>query len=133
DPPRGEVGHRQALRLGDPGDQLDRHAVLDRLARERLVVQAAQTLDAAADRAHVAHRLHDVAGPRLALGADHRRALIDPPESLAQIPAPADEGRPEAALVDVELLVRRRQHLTRVDAVDLEGLEDLRLDEVADA
>src|SRR5205814_1358739 len=73
------------------------------------------------------------AGARLALGADHRRALADATERLAEITAAAHEGDPERELVDVEVLVGRRQHLRLVDVVDGERLEDLRLDEVADA
>ena len=47
--------------------------------------------------------------------------------------AAADERDRELPLVDVMLEVGRRQHLGLVDVVDLERLEDLRLDEVADA
>ena len=47
--------------------------------------------------------------------------------------AAADERDRERVLVDVVLDVGRRQHLGLVDVVDLERLEDLRLDEVADA
>lgn len=36
-------------------------------------------------------------------------------------------------LVDVVGLVRRREHLALVDEIDTDGLEDLSLDEVADA
>ena len=47
--------------------------------------------------------------------------------------APHTNGIAEGELVDVEVLVGRRQHLGLVDVVDGERLEDLRLDEVADA
>ena len=50
------------------------------------------------DRAHVAHRLDDVAGAGLALGADHRRALGDPPQRLAQIGGAAHERHLNAHL-----------------------------------
>ena len=45
----------------------------------------------------------------------------------------AHERHVEGELVDVVGLVGRRQHLALVDEVDAERLEDLRLDEVADA
>ena len=80
----------------------------------------------------MAHRLDDIPGPGLALGADHRRTLADPPQGLAQVAAAADERHPELVLVDVVLLVGRRQHLGLVDEVDLELLEDLRLCHVPD-
>ena len=62
------------------------------------VVQAA---DLAADAAQVADRLDDVAGAGLALGADHRRALADPPQRLAEVGRAAHERHLEAPLVDV--------------------------------
>ena len=89
--------------------------------------------DVAQDRAQVAHRLDDVAGAGLALGADHGRALGDPPQRLAEVGGAADEGHREAPLVDVVRLVGRGEHLALVDVVDAERLEDLRLGEVPDA
>ena len=89
--------------------------------------------DAGQDGADVAHRLDDVAGAGLALGAHHGGALVDAPERLAEVAAAAHEGHLEGVLVDVVGLVGRRQHLGLVDVVDAQRLEDLRLDEVADA
>ena len=83
--------------------------------------------------AHVAHRLDDVAGAGLALGPDHRRALADAAQRLAEVAAAAHERHLELVLVDVVLLVGRGQHLGLVDVVDLERLEHLGLGEVADA
>jgi hypothetical protein len=81
----------------------------------------------------VAHGLDDVAGAGLALGADHRRALADAPQRLAEVRRAADEGDVERPLVDVVGLVGRRQDLGLVDVVDFEGLQHLGLGEVADA
>src|SRR3954465_1151644 len=44
-------------------------------SRQLLRAQLGQPLDAGDDLAHMSHRLDHVAGPGLALGADHRRAL----------------------------------------------------------
>ena len=79
------------------------------------------------------HRFHDVAGARLALGADHRRALGDPAQRLPQVARAADERHLEGVLVDVVLLVGRSEHLALIDVVDAQRLQDLRLDEVTDA
>ena len=68
---------------------------------------AVQPPDVAADRAHVAHGLDDVAGAGLALGADHRRALGDPAQRLAEVGGAADERHLERPLVDVVGLVGR--------------------------
>jgi len=80
----------------------------------------------------VPHGLDDVARARLALGADHRGALADPPQGLAEVRGAAHERDLEGPLVDVVRLVGGRQHLRLVDVVHLERLEHLRLDEVAD-
>ena len=77
--------------------------------------------------------LDDVAGAGLALGADHRGALADATQRLAEVGRAADERHLEVPLVDVVDLVGRRQDLGLVDVVDLERFEDLRLGEVADA
>ena len=83
--------------------------------------------------AQVAHGLDDVAGAGLALGADHAGALADATQRLAQVRGAAHERHREAPLVDVVRLVGGGEHLGLVDVVDAERLEDLRLDEVADA
>ena len=77
-------------------------------------------------------RLRDVAGTGLTLRPDHRCTLGDAPQSLTQVGGAADERNGELPLVDVVDVVRGRQNLRLVDVVDLEGLEHLRLDEVAD-
>ena len=79
------------------------------------------------------HGVDDVAGAGLALRADHRRALRDATQSLAEIGRAADERHLERPLVHVVRDVRGREHLGLVHVVDLERLQDLRLDEVADA
>ena len=81
----------------------------------------------------MAHGLDHVAGAGLALGADHRRSLADPAQRLAEVGGAAHERHGELPLVDVVGLVGRGQHLGLVDEVDTERLEDLGLDEVADA
>ena len=57
-----------------------------------------QAADLRADAAHVAHGLDDVAGAGLALGADHRRALADAPQRLAEVGRAAHERDLEAHL-----------------------------------
>ena len=76
------------------------------------------------DGADVAHRFHDVAGARLALGADHGRALADAPQRLAQIARAADERHLEIVLVDVVLFVGRRQHFALVDVVHAQRFQN---------
>ena len=92
-----------------------------------------QRVDLAGDRADVLGRLRDVAGAGLALRADHRGALGDATQRLAEVRGTADERHGERPLVDVVHVVGGRQHLGLVDVVDPERLQHLRLDEVADA
>ena len=81
----------------------------------------------------MAHRLHDVPAAGFALAANHRRAFGDSAQRLAEIARTAYEGRRERVLVDVILVVGRRQHFGFVDVVDAELLQDLCLGEMADA
>ena len=85
------------------------------------------------DRAQVSHGLDHIAGPGLTLGTDQARALADASQRLAQVRRAAHEGHGEGPLVDVVLLVGRRQHFGLVDVVHVERLEDLGLGEVTDA
>ena len=71
--------------------------------------------------------------PGLPLRADHRSPLCDPPQGFPQVAAAAHERDPEVVLVDVVHVVGRGQHLRLVDVIHSESLENLRLDEVADA
>ena len=118
--------------LGNPLDQLVRRAQLLRLGVELVLAERSEPAHPAEDRAHMRDGVDDVAGSGLALRADHGRSLGDPAERLAEIGATADEGDGELPLVDVVLGVRGSQHLGLVDVVDLERLENLRLDEVTD-
>ena len=88
--------------------------------------------DFAQHRPRVSHGLDHVPGPGLALGPDHGRPFADPPQCLAEIPTAADERDREVVLPDVVLFVGRRQDLGLVDVIHPQGLQDLRLDEVAD-
>ena len=83
--------------------------------------------------AHVAHGLHDVAGPRLALRAYHRGALLDAAQRLGQIARAADERDAELPLVDVVNVVGGRQNFALVYVVYVERFEYARLRGVADA
>ena len=128
-----EQRHGQPAGLGDLLHERQRRleplGPLEQLGR----VGLGDLAHVADDRAQVAHGLDDVAGAGLALGADHARALADAPQRLAEVGGAAHERHGERPLVDVVGLVGRREHLALVDVVDAERLEDLRLDEVADA
>ena len=118
----GEVDDRQAALRGDPRDQLERRPQVLGRGRQLRRVERLEPPDPARDRAHVAHGLDDVAGAGLALGADHRRALGDAPQRLAEVGRAAHERHLERPLVDVVRLVGGRQDLGLVDVVDLERL-----------
>ena len=102
-----EERHRQPAALGDVADDLERRPQLLRLGRELLGVERCEAADPAGDLAQVADGLDDVAGAGLALGADHRRALADPAQRLAEVGGAADERDVEGELVDVVRLVGR--------------------------
>src|SRR5215217_110939 len=128
-----EQHDRQLAGGGDSAHEVERRLELLGGGRQLHVVERLEAPDLRADPAQVAHGLDDVAGAGLALGADHRRALADPPQRLAEAGGAADERHLEGPLVDVVGLVRGREHLGLVDVVDLERLQHLGLGEVADA
>jgi hypothetical protein len=119
--------------LRHPAHELDGSLEVLRLAVQLVGIHCAESLDRSEHGAHVRNRVDDVACPRFALRPDHRGALADAAKRLADVRATTDERDGELPLVDVIRRVRRRQNLGLVDVVDLERLQDLRLDEVADA
>ena len=133
DPARAEQRDREPACLSDLLEHLERRPQLLRLGCTLLAAESPEPLDPADDPAQMTNRLHDVPGARLALGANHRRALADPPQGLAEVGRSADERDLEGVLVDVMRLVSRRQDLGLVDVVHLERLQDLRFREVADS
>src|SRR5512140_2703244 len=78
-------------------------------------------------------RLDDVARASLTLAADHRGAFVDAAQRLTEIARATYERDLEVVLLDVELLVGRRQDLALVDVVDAERFEHASFDEVTDA
>src|SRR5258706_3123642 len=120
----GEVDDRQPAESLTFDQELHRGSDLLRFVDELGVVEALQLANAGVDSASVPHGLDDVSSSGLTLGADHGRAFGDAPQRLAQVTTPAHEGNLERVLVDVILLVGRREHLGLVDVVDAKSLED---------
>ena len=129
----GEVRNGEPPVGGDPRDELERSPEILRRRHPLVLREERERLDLPRDFAKVLHRVDDVARAGLALRPDHRRSLADAPERLAEIPAPAHERHLVVVLVDVVLFVGRREHLGFVDEIHLEGFEDPRFGEVADA
>ena len=63
------------------------------------------------------HGLDHIAGAGLALGADHGRALANPPQRFAQVAAAAHERDREIVFVDVMGFVRGREHFRLVNEI----------------
>ena len=92
----------------DLADEVERRLVAPwPRSRARRRRASARRLISLRDLAHVAHGLDDVARAGLALGADHRRALADPAQRLAEVGRAAHERDLEGPLVDVVGLVGR--------------------------
>lgn len=117
----------------DLADQFDRNLQLFGCLKELIIAQSDNVTDLLLDLAHVAHGLDDVARARLALGANHRGALGNTAQRLAQIAGAADKRHVKLGLVDVINVIGGGENLGLVDVIDLDGLQDLRLDNVTDA
>jgi GntR family transcriptional regulator len=92
-----------------------------------------QLADRTQHRASMAHGLNNVPSPGFAFCADHGCAFTDAPQSFTQVAAAADEGHLEQVFVDVVFFIGRCKHFRFVDVIHAERLEDLSLDEMADA
>ena len=93
---RGEQHDGQLAGLGDLGDELVGRLQLLRRDVQLVLGHRLQRVDLAGDLADVLGRLGDVAGAGLALRADHRRALVDAAQRLAEVGRTADERDGEA-------------------------------------
>ena len=113
--------------------QLDRNLQLLGCLKELIIAQGNNVADLLLDLAHVTHSLNDVARARLALGANHRGAFGNTAQRLAQVAGTADKRDVKLGLVNVVDIVGGGENLGLVDVIDLDGLQDLRLDNVTDA
>lgn len=133
----GEVDNRETAQLSSLAQQLDVNLELtSKLAETNNAALGKSSLslgNVPVDSLHVADSLDNVTGAGFALGPDHGSALGNTAQGLAQVTAAADKGHAKGALLDVALVVGGRQDLGLVNVVDAQGLEDLALDEVADA
>src|SRR6478735_6761433 len=111
----GEEHDGELAGLGDLLDELV--GGLQLLGRDVELVGAhrPEPVELGAKGAHVRRRVGDVARAGLTLGADHRRALGDAAQGLAEVGRAADEGHGELPLVDVVGVVGGREHLGLVD------------------
>src|SRR5579875_1147538 len=76
------------------------------------------------------HSLNDVPRARLTLCTNHRCAFTNAPQCLSQVLCTANKRHRKLRLVDVELVIRRRQHFTLIDVIDTHSFEDTRLYDV---
>ena len=97
-----------------------------------VVAQRGEFADLLGHRAHMAHGLDHVTGARLTLRTDHRSALLNAAQRLAEVLRAAHERHVEFALVDVVDVIRGGEHLRLVDVINLNGLQNTRLGNVAD-
>lgn len=98
----------------DLAHQLDRNLQLLSCLKELVVAQGNNVADLLFDLAHVTHGLNDVARTRLPLGANHRGALGNTAQRLAQIAGAADKRHVKLGLVDViDVIGRGREPRTR--------------------
>ena len=116
----------------DLAHQLDRNLQLLGCLKELIIAQGNNVADLLLDLAHVAHGPDHVARARLALGADHRGALGNTAQRSPKSRAPQTNGR-QTGSCRCGRHRRRGENLDSSDVVDLDGLKDLRLDDVTDA
>ncbi len=111
--------------------QLYRHGELLSCFEKLILAQSYYIANLLLNLAHVAHSLYHVASARFALSANHRGALSHAAQSLAQVARAAYKGHVKSCFVDVIHIVSRGEHLRLVDVVNLDSLEHLSLNNVA--
>ena len=98
-----------------------------------IFTHADKTTDLTLHQSHVTHGLYHITSARLSLRADHRGTFCDTAQSLTEVFGTTDEGYVELGLIDMVDIVGWTQHLTLVDIVDLDGLQDLCLCDMTNA
>ena len=91
-----------------------------------------EVADLTLHQSHVVHGLNHITGTRLTFGTDHRRTLSNTAQGLAQVAGATDKGHTELCLINVIDIVSGGKHLTLVDVVDVDSLQDLSLGNVSD-
>ena len=119
--------------MSDLGDQLVGSLEFLGSNVELIFGKRGEVTDLVADLTHVRRRVGNVAGTSFTLGANHCCTFGNATERFTQVGCTADEGNGEVPLVDVVGVIGRGENLGFVDVVDAEGLQDLSLNEVADA
>ncbi len=132
DTARREIHDRQTAKFLRLFHQRIRRPDILGIGHQLLIRHQLQAPNLAQDGARVAHGLDHVTRARLAFRADHGRTLANATQRFTQIAAATHKRHLEGVLVDVVILVRRGQDFALVHIVDTNGLENLRLDKVAD-
>mmetsp|Transcript_21547 Transcript_21547/g.36938 ORF Transcript_21547/g.36938 Transcript_21547/m.36938 type:complete len:331 (-) Transcript_21547:81-1073(-) len=83
--------------------------------------------------ASVANSLHHITSTSLALGAEHSSTFSNSSEGLTQVPATTYKRHIELVLVNVVFFVGHGKHLTLINVICLNCLQDLSFHEVANA
>ena len=128
-----EIHDGKTVILPDRPHEIERRAKSFGFLTELILAQGTNMRNPLIHFPHMVHGLNDVAGTRFALGSDHGGSLCYAAQSLSDIPGTADERHPEFGLVDMIHVIRGRKHFAFIDIVNLNGLEELRLDKVSDA
>ena len=101
--------------------------------KELILTHAHQSADLTLHQTHVTHRLNHITRARLALGTNHRGTLGNTAQGLTQVLGTTYKRHVKLRLVDMIDVISRTQHLTLVDIVNLDGLQNLGLGNMTDA
>ena len=110
--------------------QIIGHLQLLRRVEQLVLLQRCQPRNLLVHLAHMTYCLHHVAGTRLTLRANHRSTLVDTAQRLAQILRTADKRHSKFCFINMVYIVSRREHLALINIVNLQRLQNLRLNEM---
>ena len=126
--------HRQSTSFSDLRNQVVGRLQFLRRNVELIAVirpDRLKSCDLTGDLADVLGCLGDITRAGLALGADHRRTLIDATQGLTKIGCATDKRDPKGTFVDVIDVISWAEHLRFVNVVHTQVLQNLRFHGVA--
>merc|ERR1712087_542499 len=98
-----------------------------------VIIHGLNSLNGSLNGSAVSDGLNDATSSGLTLGSDHGSTLGNTSEGFSQISATANKWDAKLVLVDVVDLIGWGKHLTLINVVNTDGLQDLGLNKVTDS
>mmetsp|Transcript_27639 Transcript_27639/g.43875 ORF Transcript_27639/g.43875 Transcript_27639/m.43875 type:complete len:365 (-) Transcript_27639:21-1115(-) len=129
-PPSREICNREAAHFFCFFDEIIGCPNLLGVREQLIFVHRTNQLDLTLYATRMTDGLNDISGSSLTLSADHGSTFLDAAKSLSKVARPANKGSCELVFVNVMILVRWGKNLALINEVNVNRLQNLRLDKV---